>query len=129
MDENAEKSGTIGWEAAPRAPIATPTKTTARWLDRLNSDAAASPREGMVETLTGILLGVPELLRRADDGPKGDGRGSETQKRTNDRRHDHFPCVFSAPRCLCGSYAASKANRHMSQWLTALDRLCSWKQT
>ena len=39
-------------------------KTTARWLDRLNPDAAASLREGMEETLTVIRLGVPELLRR-----------------------------------------------------------------
>ncbi len=39
-------------------------KTTARWLDRLNPDAAASLREGMEETLTVIRLGVPESLRR-----------------------------------------------------------------
>ena len=39
-------------------------KTTARWLDRLNPDAAASLREGMEETLTVIRLGVPELLRQ-----------------------------------------------------------------
>lgn len=39
-------------------------KTTARWLERLNPDAAASLREGMEETLTVVRLGVPELLRR-----------------------------------------------------------------
>ena len=39
-------------------------KTTARWLERLNPDAAASLREGMEETLTVIRLGVPQLLRR-----------------------------------------------------------------
>lgn len=39
-------------------------KTTARWLQRLNPDAAASLREGMEETLTVVRLGVPELLRR-----------------------------------------------------------------
>ena len=39
-------------------------KTTARWLERLNPDAAASLREGMEETLTVVRLGIPELLRR-----------------------------------------------------------------
>ena len=39
-------------------------KTTVRWLQRLNPDAAASLREGMEETLTVVRLGVPELLRR-----------------------------------------------------------------
>ena len=32
---------------------------TARWLDRLNPDAAASLREGLEETLTVVKLGVP----------------------------------------------------------------------
>ena len=39
-------------------------KTTARWLERLNPDAAASLREGIEETLTVVRLGIPELLRR-----------------------------------------------------------------
>jgi transposase-like protein len=37
---------------------------TARWLDRLNADAAASLREGLEETLTVVRLGVPVALRR-----------------------------------------------------------------
>lgn len=37
---------------------------TARWLDRLNADAAASLREGLEETLTVVRLGVPGALRR-----------------------------------------------------------------
>jgi transposase-like protein len=37
---------------------------TARWLDRLNADAAASLREGLEETLTVVRLGVPATLRR-----------------------------------------------------------------
>jgi hypothetical protein len=32
---------------------------TARWLDRLNADAAASLREGLEETLTVVRSGVP----------------------------------------------------------------------
>jgi putative transposase len=37
---------------------------TARWLDRLNADAAASLREGLEETLTVVRLGVSGALRR-----------------------------------------------------------------
>jgi putative transposase len=37
---------------------------TARWLDRLNADAAASLREGLEETLTVVRLGMPGSLRR-----------------------------------------------------------------
>jgi putative transposase len=39
-------------------------EATARWLDRLNPDAAASLREGLEETLTVVRLGVPGALRR-----------------------------------------------------------------
>lgn len=37
---------------------------TARWLERLNADAAASLREGLEETVTVVKLGVPGGLRR-----------------------------------------------------------------
>jgi putative transposase len=37
---------------------------TARWLERINHDAAASLREGLDETLTVVRLGVSEALRR-----------------------------------------------------------------
>ena len=37
---------------------------TARWLDRVNPDAASSLREGLEETLTVIRLGVSRALRR-----------------------------------------------------------------
>jgi putative transposase len=37
---------------------------TARWLDRVNPDAASSLREGLEETLTVVKLGVPGVLRR-----------------------------------------------------------------
>jgi transposase-like protein len=39
-------------------------ETTARWLSRLNPDAAASLREGLEETLTVIRLGLTGPLRR-----------------------------------------------------------------
>jgi transposase-like protein len=46
------------------ATAKTALEGTARWLDRLNADAAASLREGQEETLTVVRLGVPGALRR-----------------------------------------------------------------
>src|SRR5512143_3921628 len=37
---------------------------TARWLERINPDAAASLREGLEETLTVVQLGLAGALRR-----------------------------------------------------------------
>jgi putative transposase len=39
-------------------------EATARWLERINPDAAASLREGLEETLTVVRLGVVGALRR-----------------------------------------------------------------
>jgi transposase-like protein len=39
-------------------------KTTARWLERISPDAAASLKEGMEKTLTVVKLDLPEQLRR-----------------------------------------------------------------
>jgi transposase-like protein len=39
-------------------------ETTARWLDRINADAASSLREGLEETLTVVRLGLPGVLRK-----------------------------------------------------------------
>ena len=39
-------------------------EATARWLGRINPDAASSLREGLEETLTVVRLGVPGALRR-----------------------------------------------------------------
>src|SRR6516162_5732888 len=39
-------------------------ETTAKWLSRLNPDAAASLREGLEETLTVLRLGLKGPLRR-----------------------------------------------------------------
>ena len=39
-------------------------EATARWLERINPDAASSLREGLEETLTVVRLGVPGALRR-----------------------------------------------------------------
>jgi putative transposase len=42
----------------------TSLEETARWLTRINPDAAASLREGLEETLTVVRLGVSAALRR-----------------------------------------------------------------
>jgi hypothetical protein len=46
------------------ATAAASLKGMARWLDRLNPDAASSLREGLEETLTVVKLGAPGALRR-----------------------------------------------------------------
>ena len=55
------------WEAYHETEYVTAKaslEVTARWLDRVNADAAASLREGLEETLTVVRLGVPRALRR-----------------------------------------------------------------
>jgi putative transposase len=55
------------WEAYHETEYATAKaslEATARWLDRVNADAAASLREGLEETLTLVRLGVARALRR-----------------------------------------------------------------
>ena len=48
-----------GYEAAKAS-----LEAMARWLERINADAASSLREGLEETLTVVRLGVPGALRR-----------------------------------------------------------------
>jgi putative transposase len=46
------------------ATAKTSLEGTAKWLERLNPDAASSLREGLEETLSVVKLGVPGVLRR-----------------------------------------------------------------
>lgn len=104
-------------------------KTTARWLERLNPDAAASLREGMEETLTVVRLGIPELLRRtlATTNPI-ESAFSVAQNvtrrvkcwREGDMRHRW--CVAGLMRAE-SKFRRVKGYRHMPQLLKALDRL------
>ena len=48
-----------GYEAAKAS-----LEATARWLERINPDAASSLREGMEETLSVVRLGLSGALRR-----------------------------------------------------------------
>ena len=46
------------------ATARTSLEGTAKWLERLNPDAASSLRQGLEETLSVVKLGVPGVLRR-----------------------------------------------------------------
>ena len=104
-------------------------KTTARWLDRLNPDAAASLREGMEETLTVIRLAVPELLRQtlATTNPI-ESAFSVVQnvtarvKRWRDGDMRQRWCTAGLLRAE-SKFHRVKGYRHMSQLLKALDRI------
>src|SRR5512146_3288753 len=58
------KGGSRRSTTRPTTKAKTSLEGTARWLDRLNPDAASSLREGLEETLTVVRLGVPGALRR-----------------------------------------------------------------
>lgn len=104
-------------------------KTTARWLDRLNPDAAASLREGMEETLTVVRLGVPELLRRtlATTNPIESAFSvaenvTRRVKRWRDGDMRQRWCAAGLLRAE-SKFRRLKGHRHMPQLLQALDRL------
>ncbi len=104
-------------------------KTTARWLERLNPDAAASLREGMEETLTVIRLGVPELLRRtlATTNPieSAFSVAENVTRRVKRWREGDMRqrwCVAGLMRAE-SKFRRVKGYRHMPRLLQALDRL------
>jgi putative transposase len=104
-------------------------KTTARWLERLNPDAAASLREGMEETLTVVRLRVPELLRRtlATTNPIESAFSvaenvTRRVKRWRDGDMRQRWCTAGLMRAE-SKFRRVKGHRHMPQLLKALDRL------
>jgi len=104
-------------------------KTTARWLERLNPDAAASLREGMEETLTVVRLGVPELLRRtlATTNPieSAFSVAENVTRRVKCWREGDMRqrwCIAGLMRAE-SKFRRVKGYRHMPQLLRALDRL------
>lgn len=108
-------------------------KTTARWLERLNPDAAASLREGMEETLTVVRLGVPELLRRtlATTNPIESAFSvaenvTRRVKRWRDGDMRKRWCTAGLLRAE-SKFRRVKGYRHMPQLLNALDRLVPGK--
>jgi len=108
-------------------------KTTARWLERLNPDAAASLREGMEDTLTVVRLGLPELLRRtlATTNPIESAFSvaenvTSRVKRWRDGDMRKRWCTAGLLRAE-SKFRRVKGYRHMPQLLKALDRLISDK--
>lgn len=104
-------------------------RTTARWLERLNPDAAASLREGMEETLTVIRLGVPELLRRtlATTNPieSAFSVAENVTRRVKCWREGDMRqrwCIAGLLRAE-SKFRRVKGYRHLPQLLKALDRL------
>jgi transposase-like protein len=104
-------------------------KTTARWLERLNPDAASSLREGMEETLTVVRLGVPELLRRtlATTNPIESAFSvaenvTRRVKRWRDGDMRKRWCTAGLLRAE-SKFRRVKGHRHMPHLLKALDRL------
>ncbi len=104
-------------------------KTTARWLERLNPDAAASLREGMEETLTVVRLGVPELLRRtlATTNPieSAFSVAENVTRRVKCWREGDMRqrwCTAGLLRAE-SKFRRVKGYRHMPQFLRTLDRL------
>lgn len=104
-------------------------KTTARWLERLNPDAAASLREGMEETLTVVRLRVPEQLRRtlATTNPIESAfsvaenvTGRVKRWRDGDMRQRW--CIAGLLRAE-SKFRRVKGYRHMPQFLKTLERL------
>jgi len=109
-------------------------KTTVRWLERLNPDAAASLREGMEETLTVVLLGVPELLRRtlATTNPieSAFSVAQNVTRRVKRWRQGDMRqrwCVAGLMRAE-SKFRRVKGHRHMPQLLRALDHLVQRKE-
>jgi putative transposase len=108
-------------------------KTTARWLQRLNPDAAASLREGMEETLTVVRLDLPELLRRtlATTNPieSAFSVAENVTRRVKRWREGDMRQRW----CIAGLLRAEKkfrrvkGHRHMSQLLESLDRFVHGK--
>jgi transposase-like protein len=109
-------------------------KTTARWLERLNPDAAASLREGLEETLTVVRLGVPDLLRRtlATTNPIESALSvaqnvTRRVKRWREGDMRQRWCVAGLMRAE-SKFRRVKGYRHLSQLLQALDRLVLGKE-
>jgi transposase-like protein len=104
-------------------------RATVKWLRRISPAAAASLEEGLEETLTVIRLGVPELLRKtlATTNPIESAFSvAESVTRRVKRWRDGD---MRERWCVAGLVDAEsrfnrvKGHKHLSQLLTALDRL------
>jgi transposase-like protein len=108
---------------------------TARWLDRLNPDAASSLREGLEETPAVVKLGVAGVLRRtlATTNPIESAlsvtrrvTGRVTHWRDGDMRRRW--CV-AGPLRAESRFREVKGHRHMPSLVKALDSLVQKQAT
>ena len=104
-------------------------ETTAKWLSRLNPDAAASLREGLEETLTVIRLGLTGALRRTlcstnpiESALSVSTRVTSRVTRWRDGDMRQRWCVAGLLRAE-SKFRRVKGHRAMKAFLKALDRL------
>lgn len=109
-------------------------KLTARWLDRISPDAAASLGEGMEETLTVVRLGVPELLRKTLATTNPIESAFSVAENVTARVKCWREGDMRQRWCTAGLLRAEakfhrvKGHRHMPQLLRALDRIVLGKE-
>lgn len=104
-------------------------ETTARWLSRLNPDAAASLREGLEETLTVLRLGLTGSLRRTLSSTNPIESALSVTQRVTSRVTRWRDGDMRLRWCVAGLLRAEskfrrlKGHRGMGSLLKALDRL------
>jgi transposase-like protein len=108
-------------------------KLTARRLDRISPDAAASLREGVEETLTVVRLGVPELLRKTLATTNPIESAFSVAQNVTARVKRWREGDMRQRWCTAGLLRAEskfrrvKGHRQMPQLLKALDRIVQGK--
>ena len=104
-------------------------ETTAKWLSRLNPDAAASLREGLEETLTVVRLGLTGPLRRTPSTTDPIESALSVTRRVTARVTRWRDGDMRRRWCVAGLLRAEskfrrmKGHRAMKAFLKALDRL------
>jgi hypothetical protein len=104
-------------------------EATVRWLSRLNSDAAASLREGLEETLTVLRLGLKGPLRRTFCSTNPIESALSVARRVTSRASRWRDGDMRLRWCLAGLLRAESkfrrvnGHRGMGSLLKALERL------
>jgi transposase-like protein len=104
-------------------------ETTAKWLARLNPDAAASLREGLEETLTVLRLGLSGSLRRTLSSTNPIESALSVTKRVTSRVSRWRDGDMRLRWCVAGLLRAEskfrrvKGHRGMAALLKALERM------
>ena len=110
-------------------------ETTAKWLSRLNPDAAASLREGLEETLTVLRLGLKGPLRRTLSSTNPIESALSVTQRVTSRVTRWRDGDMRLRWCVAGLLRAEskfrrvKGHRAMGSLLQALERLIRGEPT